>query len=470
MKIQLSTYSSVIDGLAVPYVIVQPDGKIVFANDALCQLIMYTKEDVYNINWNELCFPLTDKKYVKQLQRVLQYQQELYSIRKKNKQAIPVEINTSFINTEDGSSFNLYCITDVSDKVKMLSEIISGEEKYLQLFLNNPMCIIIWDLFSLKILDVNESACREYGYTKEEFLQLSALDIKPSIEWDILKQFADQFARTDQKQVSGVWKQLNKQKQTLLMEVVSHKIEFGESLAVMDMSTNVSEKMRLAKSLEEERALKQKQITEAVVSAQEKERAEISQELHDNVNQLLIASRIYIESARKNTENKEEFLDQSSHFVLKAIEEIRKLSKALNTPMMDNMSLQAAVESLAKDIVMANPVKIKTIVTSLVEDDINEKFKLNVYRIVQEQLNNIIKHSKATHAEIHLTRGRHEIKIMIMDNGVGFDTNSKSGGVGLSNIFRRSEMYNGFVDIQSAPGKGCVLTVKFGLNHTILDE
>jgi two-component system sensor histidine kinase UhpB len=83
-----------------------------------------------------------------------------------------------------------------------------------------------------------------------------------------------------------------------------------------------------------------------------------------------------------------------------------------------------------------------------------------MYRIVQEQLNNILKHSNATEALIELKTMRNRLQLNIIDNGVGFDTRKKNRGIGLNNIISRVEMQNGKMEIISAPGKGCTLKIE----------
>ena len=91
--------------------------------------------------------------------------------------------------------------------------------------------------------------------------------------------------------------------------------------------------------------------------------------------------------------------------------------------------------------------------------DMPNNIKLMAYRIVQEQVNNIIKHSGATIAEVKLAVSKKMFNITVKDNGVGFDAKRKSNGIGLSNITSRAELHNGKVDVVSSPGKGCTLKV-----------
>jgi signal transduction histidine kinase len=115
-----------------------------------------------------------------------------------------------------------------------------------------------------------------------------------------------------------------------------------------------------------------------------------------------------------------------------------------------------------------NPVKIKADLKNFKEQNINDKFKLNLFRILQEQLNNIMKHAKATDIAITLLQNEQSIIFSITDNGVGFDTLKKRSGIGIANMKSRVSAYNGRVDFVSKPGKGCALTVTFPFTDELL--
>ncbi len=164
------------------------------------------------------------------------------------------------------------------------------------------------------------------------------------------------------------------------------------------------------------------------------------------------------------------FLSRSSKYTLTAIEEIIKLTKGLTTDTIKNVGLCEAINNITRDTMEANLVKISCALDSFIENSVNDKFKLNVFRIVQEQLNNILKHAKATEVTISLSQNKKSIILSISDNGVGFDTVKKQKGIGVANIKSRSASYNGTADFVSQPGQGCVLTVTFPVTNVLLNK
>jgi PAS domain S-box-containing protein len=231
--------------------------------------------------------------------------------------------------------------------------------------------------------------------------------------------------------------------------------------ATQDITSRRSTETRL----EQERLNRQKEITRAVLSAQEKERADIGKELHDNVNQILGAAKLYVELAKTDDENREMLLEKSSGYIVKAIEEIRVISKNLATPGLHLMGLFESIEILVEDLLLIHPIKIKFNAHGIKEEILGEKLQLDIFRIVQEQLNNILKHAKASFAAIDLTREGRSIVLLITDNGQGCDLTKGRKGVGLINIKSRAELYHGRVKVISSPGEGYSLKVLLRLQH-----
>ena len=233
----------------------------------------------------------------------------------------------------------------------------------------------------------------------------------------------------------------------------------GKAYRMIGAMQDLSRQRELEEKLDHEIRLKDKQIAEATEDAKEMERSNIGKELHDNINQLLGASRMCLEMAKKGGENSGMYLNRSSEYTLTAIEEIRKLSKGLTSDIIKNLGLGIAIENLADDMMEVNPIKISFTLLGFIEKNADDKFKLNIFRIVQEQLNNILKHSAATKAAINLLQNENSLQLVIADNGIGFDTGKKQKGIGIDNIKERAAAYNGTAGFVSQPAQGCVLTV-----------
>ena len=211
-----------------------------------------------------------------------------------------------------------------------------------------------------------------------------------------------------------------------------------------------------------ERQERQKEITEAVLLAHENERKEIGKELHDNLNQILGAANLYIDVAKTDEASRDMCLEKASEYIMKVIEEIRKVSKKLVAPDMHFLSLSESISNLVEDAAISHSTKFSFCQKGIVETSMNEKLQVDIFRIVQEQVNNILKHSGATRAVIDLSIEGNEVILLITDNGKGCDTSIEMG-LGLKNIKNRAELSLGTVAVVSQPGNGFSLKVVLSL-------
>ncbi|MGZ5246206.1 MAG: ATP-binding protein, partial [Flavitalea sp.] len=205
-------------------------------------------------------------------------------------------------------------------------------------------------------------------------------------------------------------------------------------------------------------------ITKEIIEAQERERANIGYELHDNVNQILMAAKLYVEMAIKDKDDKDEKLNTSIEYIKSGINEIRKLSRELSAPTLGMQTLLDSVHSLIELIACCTDIKID-FDHSGYRKEVDKEQSLAIYRILQEQLNNILKHSKATQVDIILKQSDKETFISIRDNGSGFDTRARRHGIGLNNIYSRATLYQGNMTVTSAVGKGCTLEVSLPITN-----
>jgi signal transduction histidine kinase len=135
------------------------------------------------------------------------------------------------------------------------------------------------------------------------------------------------------------------------------------------------------------------------------------------------------------------------------------LLSSKNVTPLRNINLKELIQLLVENLNVNT--RIKTIfdykITNEIDDD---DLKINIYRIVQEQVNNILKHATALHANISIEMIDDVIRIVLSDDGKGFDINKRKEGIGLTNMTNRVESFNGKISIESSPGKGCKIKIE----------
>jgi PAS domain S-box-containing protein len=224
---------------------------------------------------------------------------------------------------------------------------------------------------------------------------------------------------------------------------------------------DITEKREMEKQLLKQELDKQKLIAQAVVDAQEKERSLIGKELHDNVNQILSTAKLYLEVARTDDNERDSLIEMSTHNISDAINEIRTISRSLVPSSIGDLGLVESIQDLVESIKLTRKLQVEFYHHDGIDEIMSEQQKLMLFRITQEQVNNVMKHANAQNLVIALTTDEDSINITITDDGRGFDADQvrHKKGVGLSNIASRAELFNGTVNIDTAPGKGCSLSI-----------
>jgi PAS domain S-box-containing protein len=212
-----------------------------------------------------------------------------------------------------------------------------------------------------------------------------------------------------------------------------------------------------------ERKEMEKRILQASIDAQEREREEIGRELHDNVNQILTTARLYLD-IHETTSDQGAMLRRISEIVTTAIEEIRKLSRSMTQSFHKEIGLKLSIEDLLSNIKqLPESIRVNFEFFLPSEPSLDDKLKITIFRIVQEQLNNVLKHAAASAIHVSLKEEGALLLLRINDNGQGFDPRKKREGIGINNIINRAELFNGQVNIESSAGMGCRLFVSFRL-------
>ncbi|RYZ21385.1 MAG: PAS domain S-box protein [Chitinophagaceae bacterium] len=238
----------------------------------------------------------------------------------------------------------------------------------------------------------------------------------------------------------------------------------GELEHFFAIQTDVTHRRELELHVIEEKIDAQKEISKAIIRTQERERSEIGKELHDNVNQILTTAKLYVENVEYFPERQSDFIRQSRELVQRAINEIRVLSKQLVPPVLNDIGFRATLDELIAHYLSLRTFHIDFRYGLSSEKKLHKELQLTMYRIVQEQLNNIVKYARAANVEICIRQEPGMLLLSVADDGVGFAAQKPQKGLGLSNIRNRAEVYRGRVSLESAPGKGCRLAVAFPLS------
>jgi signal transduction histidine kinase len=235
--------------------------------------------------------------------------------------------------------------------------------------------------------------------------------------------------------------------------------EKGKPVGLYGIAHDVTEIKELEGEMMEQQKQEQKKITATAMEAQEKERNAIGQELHDNVNQILVGTKLLLSMVKNDSKKGREIIETSIKNLQDAINENRKISHVMVAPDLETNTLVEQFDNLIGTMLETAGMKVQLSISDLNEDILDGQRKINIYRIAQDQCTNIVKYAKAKTVKVRLETADNIFKMLIADDGVGMEPDKEITGIGLRNINGRLSIFNGSSKITTAPGKGFALEV-----------
>jgi signal transduction histidine kinase len=310
------------------------------------------------------------------------------------------------------------------------------------------------------------SALKQYKlayYYEAEFHKIS----QEFLNADQTKQFSELEIKykTEKKeqQIALLQKQSIIQKLSIGRHRTTIGITIGITLGIIIISVLLFNRGKLQQlALYRQQELQQRElITQAIISAEENERKRIGSDLHDGVGQLLSAAKMNFAGLIDRNgipKEKDKFLAEKT---LALLDESCKEVRSISHQMMPNALLKSGIAADIRDFIEkldAETLKIDLKITGF-KDNLEGNEEIILYRVIQESINNVIKHSGASHLSITLEKTINSISVIIADNGKGFDTTIGSEGIGLKNIRTRVEYLKGNVNFITSPGNGTTVNV-----------
>ncbi len=248
---------------------------------------------------------------------------------------------------------------------------------------------------------------------------------------------------------------------TLIFAIVGGFIFLGGLIYLFYKRSRYKQRLLHIKEREESQRLR----FAAVLEAEENERSRVAKDLHDGIGQLLSTAKLTLSAIDQPTAAETgKMLSNSMQILDEAAREVRTISHNLMPATLTQIGLGAALHDLFLKINESNLLRINLNVTGL-EERLQPSTEIAVYRIVQEIINNMIRHSKADTITVKIVRSESSMFLSVSDNGVGFakELIAKSTGLGWKNIFSRISMLNGKIDVETEAGSGTSISIQFAV-------
>ncbi len=467
---EIADYKYALDQSAIVEITDQK-GIIIYANENFCKISKYSNEELIGQDHR-----ITNSGY-----HAASYFRYLWvtiangkiwrgEFRNKAKDGSLYWVDTTivpFLN-EDRTPYQYLSIRkDITEKKKAEEELSKNELRFRTLTSNAPVGIFQTDAAG-KTIYVNEAWMEYTGLTYEEAMGEGWQDVlHPDDKEKQINQWRE-------KAKSGIE---SSSEFRLIDKKGNIRWVTGNATPMFDRNhsitgyigtlSDITERKKLVQDLLEQQRNEQLKITATALEAQEKERTALGMELHDNVNQILVGTKILLSMIKNNPAKAPELIDSCIGHIQEAIDENRKLSHKLVTPDLELEGLSKQLADLAKSMLEAAGVRTHIDDREFREGSLNDQQKIAVYRIAQEQCTNIIKYAKASNATISLQTTDALFKMLISDDGKGMEEGKVTTGIGLKNITGRVSIFKGSIAIKTEPGKGFTLEIEMPVNGQI---
>lgn len=337
----------------------------------------------------------------------------------------------------------------------------ANEEKFRSLFENMELGVLEVDLDD-RIIYSNEAFSKITGYTDKELAGAIAHKLLLSDKKSQNK--IENENKVRKKGQSSVYELPVKRKNgTIAQTVISGAPVFdanGNVRGSVGIHWDVTSIRKMEQSIKEQEIQREKELAEARIQIEDKQRYEIGQDLHDGVGQMLALINMYIGMLRSNGNLSPKELKDLEGAIQKTIEQVRNLSRLLAPPELEDIGLRESIRELINSCSIMKKPSFKLEIYPIEEDyNLNMNKKRMVYRVVQELLNNTFKHAEAERVQLKLSFDKKNFYLYYEDDGQGFDKNKIKKGIGLDSIESRIKYHHGALKMESKPGKGSKTTI-----------
>jgi PAS domain S-box-containing protein len=343
-----------------------------------------------------------------------------------------------------------------------------SEQQYRLFFEANPLACWVFNTSDLRILAVNEAAVKQYGYSREEFTNLTLTDIVLGDE---------SFARTNSiatLQSDAVLRHKTRSGELLDVEEVWAPLHLNGRDARLAIIQNITEKLRRkeAQRQEEMRRL----LLEHVLYAQEEERRRIARELHDEAGQLMTSLLVGLRGVSDARQLKAA-KDQAKalrKIASKAIGEVGRLARGLHSSVLDELGLKDAVQRFTDEYSTVHRIRVDLDFGQTPFARLDTAAQIGLYRIMQEALTNAARHAHASEISVRFDWDDPLLRLLIKDDGRGFNlrgvSERPSNHLGIEGMRQRASMLGGTLEIKSGPSQGTLVEVRVPLAEKPADE
>ncbi len=444
-------------------IITDEEGNFIEVNESAASLTGYQKHELDTMNTDDIFFEEGG------IQRPLRYNAMAsgavviseHFIRRKGGKMINVEVSAKQLS--DGRFQRIF--RDITERTQAEDALRASEKKYRLLFNDNPLPMWINSRVDNNFIDVNNAALVAYGYGKKEFLRMKLSDLD-SFTGSLKKHLPNE--KNSATSLDGVYEHVKKNGQLIKVDILTHDIIYEGKDAILSLANDITAKFEAEESLQKSNeALRD--LASHLETIRENERSHMAREIHDELGQQLTGLKMDISWLNRKVNSQDEAVKEKMKDAIALIDKtvitVRRIATQLRPSILDDLGLIAAMEWQSEEFEKRS--EIKSIFSSNVSQlKINTDVATAVFRIFQESLTNVLRHSQATEVISFFRLENNIITLFIEDNGIGFKENEikNKKTLGLLGMKERIQLINGKYEINGNSGKGTSVIITVPLN------
>jgi PAS domain S-box-containing protein len=360
---------------------------------------------------------------------------------------------------------------EVKERARYEEALRYSEEKYSTLVEHSPTGVFIFR--GGKFVFANPQLAAMGGYSREEFLAMDPFDLVHPEDRDWVRDMASRRLAGESVPTDYEVRVVTRAGETRWVNVRNALITYRGGPSTLATVQDVTERKRMEEALARS-GNELRRLSAQILSAQEEERARIARDLHDGIGQALSAIKFQVESAvptceRLAGEAQMQTLRAAVARVQQTIEEVRRISMDLRPSILDDLGLVTTLGWVCREFSGRNPQIEVVRRVEVAEADVPEPLRIVVFRIVQEALQNVAKHSGANRVELGLRRAGDDLELWVRDDGRGFDPEAlahrvgEARGFGIGSMRERAQASGGGIEVVVPPGGGTTIRVRWAL-------
>lgn len=461
-------YRSVMEASGEPIVVYDQEGRVVYLNPAFTRVFGWTLEEllgqktpyVPDANWPET---------TEGINRVLTNPDGYYSYESrrytKSRDILDVIISASAYRNRDGEYQGMIAnLRDITARKKAEEGLRESEEKYRSVMEASGEPMVVYDTEG-RVTYLNPAFTRVFGWRLEEVVG-KQMPYVPERNWPETEKAIKDVFKAPQGYYGFESRRRTKQGDIIdvIISASAYRDRDGTPLGMIVNLKDITARKRAEEALaKSEHQLRQ--LSSQLLRAQETERKRVAQELHDGIGQALTGIRFGLANAigqtdESGTMTRVEPLEALIPVIQGAVEEVRRISMDLRPYILDDLGILATITWCTRIFGSVQPGIQVEKEMSVREEDVPESLKIVIFRVLQEALNNVAKHSDADFVHVCLRAEDGGIRLIVRDNGVGFDTERALAGealrrgFGLTSMKERVQLSGGTLSLHTAPGSG----------------